>query len=732
MRRTSVLVVIAAIVAAGMVTAPIARAADRAGGKWVIEGAPRPTLPNGDFNGVACPSPTLCIAVGFSGVPSTLSLPDNAPLAALWDGSKWTLDEPAKLTGSPSSRLTSVACASASSCMAVGFYEHDGDNLAFADLWNGARWTAKAVPSPAGARSSDLSGVACLSATSCVAVGSDGTGSGELTLAESWNGSSWKAMKTPDKSKSYNNLAAVACNTGRCLAVGSYTSGPRTLPLSLALKGTTWTMTTPTSPAGGSTLLGGVACYSETACVAVGRFQGDAATQVLIDSWNGTSWSSMTPATADGWLNSVTCLASKFCVAVGAGSQLLAMSWNGTNWATSPVLTPTAPLKTNFSLNGVACASASTCVAAGVTAAAATNSTVTLAETLSGGSWLVTPTPDLPGPTQVSWNAVSCTSATACVVSGSYWYNQGLGGVVYYPTYFGLAEQWNGRSWRITSNAAFGSQAYGEAYGYYAACVSAASCVLDGSPVPMVWKGRAWTGMPVSPGSLVPAGQVACPSIKDCYALGSFLAGDVQPAPFIASWNGSKWASRSAPVPPDLVSSGLNGVACASAAACFAVGSYFSDANFRTYPLVDHFTGAHWALSSMPAPKSSIDTEMDSVSCAGKMCMAAGTWDSGGEPLAERWNGASWTIEATPLPKGDGAGALVAVSCTSASFCLAVGTAESDTTFETAPLTEIWNGSKWSVGSVTYPKPSLPSAAVSCTAPTACTSVGSQIERYTS
>ncbi|MGO8875207.1 MAG: hypothetical protein ACLQNG_05500 [Acidimicrobiales bacterium] len=666
-------------------------------------------------------------------MPSTLAFPDDAPLAALWDGSKWTLDEAAKPAGSPSSTLTSVACTSASSCMAVGSYEHGGGSLAFADLWNGAHWTVKAVPNPAGARSSALSGVACLSTASCVAVGSYGSGRSELTLAESWDGSSWKAVKTPDKSKIYNDLAAVACNGGRCLAVGSYTSGSSTLPLSLATRGSVWSMATPTSPAGGSASLDGVACYSATGCLAVGRFQGSAATQVLIDSWDGTRWSSMTPATADGWLNSVTCLTAKSCVAVGVGSlQLLAMSWNGTNWATSPVVTPPAPLKTNFSLNGVACAAAATCVTAGVTATVATNSAVTLAETLSGDTWLVTPTPDLPGPTQVSWDSVSCTSATACVASGLYWYNQGLGGVVYYPTYFGLAEQWNGRRWRITSTASFGSQAYGEAYGYHTTCVSAASCVLDGSPVPLLWKGTAWTGMPVSPGALVPTGQLACPSSKDCHAVGSFLAGDVQPAPFIASWNGSKWVSQAAPVPPNLVSSGLNGVACASGASCFAVGSYFSNANFRTYPLVDHFTGTHWSLGSMPAPKTSIDSEMDGVSCAAKMCMAVGAWDSGGEPLAERWNGARWTIEATPLPKGDGTGALVSVSCTSASFCIAVGTAQNNTTFETVPLTETWNGSKWSVDSVAYPKPNLPSAAVSCTTATACTSVGYQIERYMS
>ena len=73
---------------------------------------------------------------------------------------------------------------------------------------------------------SDLYGVSCTSATSCVAVGSAaqyGSHSEILrTLVESWNGTTWAVTPSPNKPgpQDLSSLAAVSCTADHCAAVG--------------------------------------------------------------------------------------------------------------------------------------------------------------------------------------------------------------------------------------------------------------------------------------------------------------------------------------------------------------------------------------------------------------------------------------------------------------------------------------------------------------------------------
>ena len=64
--------------------------------------------------------------------------------------------------------------------------------LAMAQAAAASNLTIENTANPVGAKSSQLAGVSCISATSCIAVGSyiDSTGT-VLTLAEAWNGAEW-------------------------------------------------------------------------------------------------------------------------------------------------------------------------------------------------------------------------------------------------------------------------------------------------------------------------------------------------------------------------------------------------------------------------------------------------------------------------------------------------------------------------------------------------------------
>ena len=136
-----------------------------------------PLPPNAGANGyaslesVTCPSATSCVAVGsymdssgsWQGLIETMS-------GSSWQATEVTL--PGNADGDPNAYLVSVACPSATSCVAVGYYNDSTSPLLATG--SGTNWTATEAPLPANAQTGQyayLESVACPSATSCVAVG---------------------------------------------------------------------------------------------------------------------------------------------------------------------------------------------------------------------------------------------------------------------------------------------------------------------------------------------------------------------------------------------------------------------------------------------------------------------------------------------------------------------------------------------------------------------------------
>src|SRR5437667_311369 len=89
--------------------------------------------------------------------------------------------------------LSSVCCASFSFCTAVGSITNGAQTLI--ETWNGTSWSI--VPSPNRGTSPDfLVGVACVSSSSCTAVGSYHNGVVSQTLIESWDGATWAIVSS--------------------------------------------------------------------------------------------------------------------------------------------------------------------------------------------------------------------------------------------------------------------------------------------------------------------------------------------------------------------------------------------------------------------------------------------------------------------------------------------------------------------------------------------------------
>ena len=203
------------------------------GTAWTIE----PTAPltgTSQFNGVTCSSATECVAVGTQ---------NGQPLAETWNGSTWTVETTPNPAGATSSSLASVSCSGAGTCSAVGSYSTTTSTASFAENWDGTAWTLEAVPEPAGATSSSLSGVSCTGTASiCTAVGVYSSGTGALTLAETWDGGTWSVQPSPDPSVDQSSsLAGVACvSGGPCLAVGTGTVDGVNEPIFVSSDGDSW------------------------------------------------------------------------------------------------------------------------------------------------------------------------------------------------------------------------------------------------------------------------------------------------------------------------------------------------------------------------------------------------------------------------------------------------------------------------------------------------------------
>lgn len=66
-----------------------------------------------------------------------------------------------------------------------------------AERWNGISWRVQPTLNPPGGENIFLTSVACSKSSACTAFGLDFSGSGPFTLAERWNGRTWRIQPTP-------------------------------------------------------------------------------------------------------------------------------------------------------------------------------------------------------------------------------------------------------------------------------------------------------------------------------------------------------------------------------------------------------------------------------------------------------------------------------------------------------------------------------------------------------
>ena len=168
------------------------------------------------LDGINCTSVNSCVAVGTYESPKQI----ERTLVESWNGSSWSIvSSPNR--GKQINVLTSVECSAPQECVAVGFDRNSQDvEQTLVESWNGSAWSI--VSSPNGAGDNFLTGVSCADSDSCASVGYTVNGSVQQTLIEAFNGSGWSIVSSPNEGAVGDNLSGVSCvATPQCTAAGT-------------------------------------------------------------------------------------------------------------------------------------------------------------------------------------------------------------------------------------------------------------------------------------------------------------------------------------------------------------------------------------------------------------------------------------------------------------------------------------------------------------------------------
>lgn len=437
---------------------------------------------------------------------SALGFPSNALSPASWD-------------------LNDTACATTDSCVVVGDYEDTSTNTQ-ADvqpITDGAPGPAVQVTLPANADTSSqdasLEGVACQSANTCEAYGyyDDSSDVQQPMVVQITDGVPATAVEVTAPANSLSGadvtLNDITCaSSSSCVAVGYYET-TTTLELALVVpisSGVPGTPAVPSLPADSYTTpdsaLSSVACQASGSCAAVGYFYNtaDDETALEVPITNGDTGAGVETLPADvrtsdpgASLSYVACPVSGACEAIGyyynssGDEENMVVPITAGAPGTATAATPPPNHASGYSyvyLDGLGCSSASLCTAAGYYYYIS-SSYYMAALTLITSSGATSQAASVPSDASTTYpdsefeggdaGAVGCMPSGPCLATGWYYTKYGGG-----DAYSGLAQQVSASGQAGTSLATpVPADSYEPQYAYLyggTACDTAGSCVATG------------------------------------------------------------------------------------------------------------------------------------------------------------------------------------------------------------------------------------------------------------
>jgi hypothetical protein len=347
-----------------------------------------------------------------------------------------------------------------------------------------------------------------------------------------------------------------------------------------------------------------VSCVLATDCLGVegsAPQSGQPSVPARVARWNEASWKRLGVALPKGAdavdLNSVSCQAAKSCLVVGdyytppgfsGTSRVLALSYNGTSLKPTPSV-PLPKGTTDGALSGVSCVSTRYCVAVGMadgeTSAFGAFGSVILIETWNGARWALHTAADSIGKTAMLVpSVVSCAGPAFCVLAGdafSFSSNS--------DTDKPYVASWNGKKLTTMKLASVGRAADAVVAGGVS-CATVSNCAVTGVDVgrlsasatsstafTQIWNGKSWqlakVTWPKAVASTLTTG-VSCYAAHSCEAVGEDAANAAM-SPFDAaavSFHGTAGTVQAVPAPSKGHSNALEAVSCLPAGSCVALG----------------------------------------------------------------------------------------------------------------------------------------------------------------
>jgi hypothetical protein len=652
-----------------------------------------------ELYGVSCWTATRCMAVGYS---DDLGEDFDDAYVEFWTGGKWSVDPVSTSVFEPD--LEGVSCRQSGGtdlCAAVG--NSDGGDEPFAMTWDGVTFTEDSTPSFSGDEN-ELYGVSCPSITYCVAAGEL---DGDAALLLSWSGSSWTQVSADNPGQEDGLTAISCGSATSCTAVGWQYYYDQELGLieQIRISGGTASVSSDTSgknPDISFTELTGISCTSAIFCMAVGygSSTGYSTDDAFAESFNAGTWravkTSSPGSTPYDSLYAVACTAATSCTAGGVewsasthfADQPLAESLSKGTFGTSSVPNVYTP---EGYVNSVSCPTSKFCVADGYFDTGGTD--VALMYLWNGKSWTLEATPNPSG--YASWlDGVTCTSASFCALVGT-------SATFDYDNVMPLFITFNGSSFSAQKVSQSTLELY-EPELYSVSCVSTKACVAvgesDEAPFSVSWNGKSlsFSTMPQPGDDYAYPASVSCISASKCYTVVEYEYGDATET-YLASWNGSRWSFITQLVfVNDAEDVELNGIACTSSSRCVAVGEYYLSGSWDAAS--DILGKSGWAIHAVPSPSGTEYADLNAVVCrSSTSCTAAGVSYSSSVdryvPMIAKLSGTTWSKTS---PAGSAAGEFYGVACPTSSLCIAGGSSYPNLDNDKALLDQDKSG-KWSV-----------------------------------
>jgi hypothetical protein len=223
------------------------------GTTWSMTAVPTPdTVVEENLGPVQCTTVIHCVAAG----QEITDYGNVRPAFDTWNGDSFTPHDPPVPAGMSFAAFTGLSCASRNLCAAIGsgYPPAESPVTSFLDVWNGRTWNITLWAGPTGGGPAQLSSVSCVSASDCIAVGSDGGVADRYATALAWNGSVWTTAALPGLASTRLSLFShVTCwKDGGCTALGeAAAAGDKTInpadavPITGQWNGSAWQVTTP-------------------------------------------------------------------------------------------------------------------------------------------------------------------------------------------------------------------------------------------------------------------------------------------------------------------------------------------------------------------------------------------------------------------------------------------------------------------------------------------------------